>query len=102
MTDDTHVIDNPARSRYELIAGGQVAGHIRYTVDGDRIVLVHTEVDEHYAGRGYGSRIVRGTLDLIRQTERPMVNDCPFITRWVARNPEYADLVPIDEPSTSG
>ncbi len=102
MTDDTHVIDNPARSRFELVADGQVAGHIRYTVDGDRIVLVHAEVDEAFAGRGHGSRLVRGTLDLIRRTDRPMVNDCPFVARWVARNPEYADLVPIDEHSTNG
>jgi predicted GNAT family acetyltransferase len=102
MTDHTHVLDNPAHSRYELIADGEVAGYVQYTDDGQRIVLVHTEVGEAYAGRGYGSRVVRGTLDLIRETGRPMVNECPFITRWVARNPEYADLVPTDEHSTSG
>ena len=102
MPQDAHVIDSPELSRYELIADGRVAGFVRYRVDSDHIVLVHTEVDDAFAGRGYASRLLRGTLDLIRLTERPMVNDCPFIARWVARNPEYADLVPIDEHSTAG
>jgi predicted GNAT family acetyltransferase len=89
---DTRVVDNPDRSQFELLADGEVAGYVRYLERDGSIVLVHTEVDAAYAGRGYGSRLARGTLDLIRDSGRPMVNECPFLLRWVERNPEYADV----------
>lgn len=102
MPEDTHVIDSPDRSRYELIVDGQVAGFVRYRVEGDHIVLVHTEVDEAFAGQGFASRLLRGTLDLIRDTSRPTINDCPFITRWVRRNPQYAGIAVEATPPLPG
>jgi predicted GNAT family acetyltransferase len=89
---DTQVVDNPDRSRFELLEDNAVAGYVRYTERDGARVLVHTEVDQAHAGKGYGSRLARGALDLIRASGLPMVNECPFLARWIERNPEYADL----------
>lgn len=98
MAEDIGVVDNPAAGRFELIEDGEVAGRIEYRLRGDEIVLVHTEIDQSHAGRGFGSVIARGALDLIRESGRPLVVACPFVERWIGRNPEYADLVVGTEP----
>lgn len=92
MSEQIRVVNNPSVHQFELIVDDAVAGYVRYREDGDRIVLTFTEIDSAFAGRGFGSTIARGTLDLIRESGRPLVLDCPFLARWVARNPEYADL----------
>ena len=103
MPEQIEVIDNPDATRFELLVDGAVAGHVRYIEEDGRTVVVHTEVDPAYAGRGYGSSIVRGMLDLVRDTGRPLVVDCPFIYRWIERNPDYAEVpVEIRPPSPRG
>ena len=47
------VSDAPARQRYEAHLDGALAGVLEYAVKGDRIALIHTEVDA--ATRGMGS-----------------------------------------------
>ena len=59
------VRDNPERNRFELDVEGQVA-FANYSQDGGVLNIVHTEVPRELNGKGYGSDLVRGTLDLIR------------------------------------
>ena len=53
------VVDAPEASRYELRLGGRVIGFAAYRRRNDRIVFIHTEVDESYEGRGLGNRLAR-------------------------------------------
>jgi predicted GNAT family acetyltransferase len=87
------VIDNPASSRFELAHETAVA-FIEYRREGDgRIVLTHTEVPETLSGRGIGSRLVRGTLDLLRGVGLSVVPRCEFVAAFIERHPEYQDLL---------
>ena len=89
------VADNPALSRYEMVVDG-VTAFVAYRRDGDVVELVHTEVPQALSGRGVGTTLARGTLDLIRAaglTIRPL---CPFIAAFIQRHPDYADLVAAD------
>ena len=91
---DSDVIDNPAQHRFELpIEGSDEVAAACYRLDGDRIVLTHTEVPPAAAGRGIGTRLAKGTFDLIRASGRKIVPRCPFMGAFAARHPEYADLV---------
>ncbi|MHC1560995.1 GNAT family N-acetyltransferase [Actinomycetospora sp. C-140] len=61
------------------------------------IVLVHTEVDDAYAGRGLGGRLVRAVFDAARAEGLPVVPRCPYAQRWLRSHPEYlADVAPHD------
>ncbi|MCF2528758.1 GNAT family N-acetyltransferase [Yinghuangia soli] len=93
MSDTVDVVDNPAESRYEARIGGELAGFAQYIRGGDIIAFVHTEVDERFEGRGVGSALVRASLDQARQDALGVLPTCPFYGGWLARHPEYQDVV---------
>jgi hypothetical protein len=64
--DGVHVVDNPAELRYELEVDGRLAGILRYRAEPGLVVLVHTDVDPAFEGRGLGGRLVAGALDDVR------------------------------------
>lgn len=86
------VTEDPARGRFELDFGGGTA-FASYRADGDRVVVTHTEVPAAFSGRGIGSRLVQGMFDRVRDSGRKVVIRCPFVSDWVRRHPDYADLV---------
>ena len=72
---------------------GALAGFAFYRLRPGRIVFVHTEIDDAYAGRGLGGQLARAALDAARARGLTVRPDCPFIKGWIAKHPEYADLV---------
>jgi predicted GNAT family acetyltransferase len=86
------VVDAPERSRYEATVDGTVAGFVVYRLRGQRLVLVHTEVEPAFEGKGVGSALAKAALEDIRRRGLVAVVQCPFITAYLRRHPEYADL----------
>jgi predicted GNAT family acetyltransferase len=95
---ETGVRDNSAESRYELLVNGLVRGTLNYRAGPESITLVHTEVDPELEGRGLGSRLVRDALEDIRGRGLRVVPVCPFVTSYLERHPELADVVAPAEP----
>lgn len=87
------VTDVPEAGRYEARVDGARAGLVTYRREGGQVVLLHTEVGESYEGKGVGSALARAALDGARSTGLRVVPECPFIAGWIARHPDYADLV---------
>ena len=86
------VTDNTTLDRYELITDGGIA-FVRYrTVDRIR-TLTHAEVPKALEGHGLGSALARGALELARTQRYKIVPQCPFIVAYIAKHPEYRDLV---------
>ena len=86
------VRDNPARHRFELDAGGEIA-FASYRRDGQVLTISHTEVPRRLEGRGIGSRLVAGVLDIARTQRMTVVPRCSFVRAYIARHPQYADLL---------
>ena len=57
------------------------------------IIYTHTEVPDALEGRGIGSKLARTVLDYARAAHLAVVPSCPFIRAYIARHPEYQDLV---------
>ena len=85
------VVDNPAELRYELRDGDELVGEIRYRREPGVLELVHTEVEPRR--KGLGSELVKGALDDMRARGLRVVPICPFVTAYIRRHPEYADLL---------
>jgi hypothetical protein len=85
------VRDNTKRHRFELDADGSVA-FSNYTRDKGVITFMHTEVPKALEGRGIGSALVKGALDLARAQGVKVKGRCPFVRAWIERHPDYADL----------
>ena len=86
------VRDNVERHRFELDAEGHVA-FSNYRRDGETLIVMHTEVPAELNGKGIGSALVRGLLDIARAQKLKVRPLCPFVSGYIAKHPEYADLV---------
>lgn len=94
--EQVRVVDNQAELRFELWVDGSRAGFIAYRREPGAVVLVHTDIDPAYEGRGLGSRLVAGALDDLRNRGLGLVPLCPFVVAYLRRHPEEADLVVPD------
>jgi NAD+ kinase len=90
---DAVVVDSFERQRYEVLLGGEVAGVLHYRRHGDKIELMHTEIEQTFSGRGLASRLAAAALDDARSRATPVVVACPFVIGYLDRHPEYADLL---------
>jgi predicted GNAT family acetyltransferase len=90
MTDT--VRNNIAEHRYELTVEGHLAATYYQIADGV-ITFVHTEVPDALAGRGVGSKLVKGALDQVRSQGLKVVAQCPFVKAYIEKHAEYADLL---------
>jgi predicted GNAT family acetyltransferase len=86
------VRDNTALSRFELDAGG-VTAFVTYRLDGGVITLQHTETPPQARGQGIASQLIEGTLNMVRARELKMIPQCDFVRAYIAKHPEYRDLV---------
>jgi hypothetical protein len=86
------VRDNTELHRFELDAGGHIA-YSNYKRDGGVITIMHTEVPPALNGKGIGSALVRGLLDIVRAQGLKVIPRCPFVAGYIAKHPEYADLL---------
>lgn len=87
------VVERPEENRFEAHVGGKLAGVIVYQERGGRVVATHTEVDKRYKGRGIGSQLVQGMVDLLRSDGRRLQPVCPFVSAWLERHPDQADVL---------
>ncbi len=93
---DTQVTDNPSRHRFELKQGNETA-FILYSKTSDSIRLVHTEVPPALQGQGVASKLVRDTLELLRNSGQKIVPSCPFVADYIKRHREYLPLIDPDQ-----
>jgi predicted GNAT family acetyltransferase len=89
MTDDVH--DNTERNRFELDLDGHTAFSTYRRAEGV-LTIMHTEVPSALNGRGIGSRLARGILDIARAQGLKVKPLCPFVAGYMDKHPEYADL----------
>ncbi|MBA2282586.1 MAG: N-acetyltransferase [Acidimicrobiia bacterium] len=89
----TLVQDNAERSRFEITVDDELVGVADYRVDGDVVVLPHTEIAPRHRGEGLAAVLVAGTLDEIRRRGQTVVPACWYVAQYIDDNPEYKDLL---------
>jgi len=87
------VRNNQSSSRYELLDGDEVVGIGDYRIEGDVVVLPHTEVSPSRRGQGLGAVLVRGMLDDLDRSGRKVVPACWFVAEFIDGHPDYQHLV---------
>ena len=84
--------DNRARNRYELEVDGHLAVAV-YSMAPGVITFIHTEVPAELGGRGVGTTLARGALEDVRRQGLKVVVRCSFIKAFMAKHPEFNDLL---------
>jgi NAD+ kinase len=94
---DAVVVDSFEQSRYEALLGGEVVGKLYYRRHGEVVELAHTEIDQAFEGRGLAGRLASAALTDARARSAPVRVTCPFVTSYLERHPEFADV--LEDPS---
>jgi uncharacterized protein len=86
------VRNNTAQNRFELDVNGHQAVAY-YRMAPGVITFVHTEVPQELSGRGIGTKLIRGALEMARAQGLKVVPQCPFVSAFMGKHPEYNDLL---------
>lgn len=78
--------------RFELERDGQVA-LLEYTIAGNVIALLHTEVPPQLRGQGLASKLAETALQWAREHHMKVDVVCPFVGDYLKGHHEYSDLV---------
>ncbi|QMU13050.1 pirin family protein [Streptomyces pristinaespiralis] len=92
QTAEPTVRHMPAEHRYEIRAGGALAGFTAYRDRGDQRVFYHTKIDEAFSGQGLASRLVHDALSDVRATRKRVVPVCPYVKKYLEKHDGYADI----------
>lgn len=77
---------------FELERDGHLAT-LKYTVAGNILALIHSEIPECLRGTGIASTLARTALDWAREQKMKVDVVCPFVAAFLEKYPEYSDLV---------
>jgi len=87
------VLRNDQAHRYEIHVDGELAGFTVIEVGPEATVMPHTEIDGRFEGRGLSKVLIQRALDDLRARGDKVVPVCAAVVRFIAKHPEYADLV---------
>lgn len=91
------LVDDAAKKRYEFNLGDDYA-FIEYIKAPGYIILTHTEVPPKYEGQGIAAALTLAVLEKLRAEKAKILPQCTYVTRYIQRHPEWADLVITEIP----
>ena len=65
-----------------------------YKILPGRMLIQHTEVPQEMEGRGIAAKITRVALEYARSHKLEVVPACSYTASFMAKHPEYNDLLP--------
>jgi len=77
--------------RFEIEQHGQTA-YLDYSLTGDILELIHTEVPPALRNLGLSSALAENALQWARERGLKVDIVCPTVRRYIDQHPEYADL----------
>ena len=78
--------------RFEIERAGQIAS-LEYSITGNVLGLIHTEVPSKLRGLGLASSLAETALQYGRNNNLKVDVICPSVQEYIAKHPEYSDLV---------
>lgn len=102
MSDiDRNIVNDSSHNRLILEKDGYTS-ELLYRIQGDELVIVHTEVPEELGGHGIGGQLVHAALELARDTNLRVAPWCPFAGKWLKEHPDAAAGLEIDWQRPAG
>jgi predicted GNAT family acetyltransferase len=86
------VAHQPERQRFEAVVDG-VSCVLEYGLRGNVMTITHTGVPAEVGGRGIAGALVAAAFEHARAAGWRVVPACSYAAAWIARHPQYAELV---------
>jgi len=83
--------DRSAR-RFQVVVDGHRCV-LDYTLNGDRMGIVHTGVPEEVGGRGIAAQLTLAAVDAARSSGWKIEPLCSYARVWFERHTEYRELL---------
>ena len=83
---------NVITGRFEIERDGQVA-YLEYSLTEKVLGLIHTEIPTALRGLGLASSLAETALQYARKNNLKVDVICPSVLEYIAKHPEYSDLV---------
>ncbi len=100
-TQPVEVRNNEAAGRFEADVEGDVA-FAEYRLLASGMLFPHTVVPAAAEGRGVGSALAREALGYARSHDLKVIPVCTFFAGYIAKHPEFHDLVHPDYRAALG
>ena len=78
--------------RFEIEQDGEIA-YLEYSLSDKVLALIHTEIPEKLRGKGLASQLADTALKWARDNHAKVDIVCPSVHGFIAKHPEYSDLV---------
>jgi predicted GNAT family acetyltransferase len=88
----SHAPEKVTTGRFEIERDGEIA-YLEYTMTGNVLGLIHTEVPAKLRGQGLASSLAETALQYARENRLKVDVICPSVLDYLAKHPEYSDLV---------
>lgn len=76
-----------------LLSDGKKAGKMEISREPNLLTVYHTEVDESYAGKGFGKILLKALVDLARKEGLKIKPLCPYVHLQFKRHEaDYQDI----------
>jgi predicted GNAT family acetyltransferase len=95
------VTDVPEEHRFVVVQEGRTA-ELVYRVEGERLVLIHTEVPDALGGRGIAAALVQAAVTRAAKEGLTVVPWCPYARKWLRDHADAAEGITIDWTLPSG
>ena len=86
-TQQATVVENEARSRFELHEADELIGFASYVVEDGQVVFVETVIDPERRGSGLGQMLVRAAVERVRARGEVPAARCPFVAAYLDSHP---------------
>ena len=96
------IAHEPERNRYALRLDDRVVGVADYMRDGEALAVTHTGVEPRLRGQGLAGELIEFALRDMREAGFGVLPYCSYVSDYIARNPEFLELVPADRRQAFG
>lgn len=87
------IYENTALRRFELALDQDALAAAYYRMEDGVVVLFHTEVPFEYSGQGVATKLADAIFPILRARGQKVLPTCEFMKRYVAKHPEWDDLL---------
>jgi predicted GNAT family acetyltransferase len=78
--------------RFEIDQNGEAA-YLEYSLSGNVLELIHTEVPKDLRGQGFASSLAETALQWAKERNLKVDVVCPLVAAYIEKHPEYSDLI---------
>lgn len=90
---EIQIEENEEQGYYFIEQDGARAAEMEFRRRADRLIIVHTGVNEGYEGKGYGKMLVEKAITDAREGKYAIVPVCKFARKYFDKHPEAADVL---------